>query len=93
MKVSSVSPERCETNCAQPASRQMRMASSVSLTVPIWLSLISAALPMLRVIASWMPVLEQVYRIPADQLRVAFDMSSLDKRPRASVGGQQDERK
>ena len=44
MKVSSVSPERWETNCRVPAARQMAIASSVSVTVPIWLSLISAAL-------------------------------------------------
>ena len=54
MKLSSVSPERCETNCDQWAWRQMRIASRVSVTVPIWLTLMSEALPTLRVIASAM---------------------------------------
>ena len=51
MKESSVSPERCETNCRYPASRQIAIASCVSVTVPIWFSLISAALPMPRLMA------------------------------------------
>ena len=48
MKWTSVSPERCETNCRYPASRQIAIARSVSVTVPIWLSLISDALAMLQ---------------------------------------------
>ena len=51
MKESSVSPERCETNCRYPASRQIAIARSVSVTVPIWLSLISEALVMPRSMA------------------------------------------
>ena len=51
MNVSSVSPERCETNCRYPAWRQIRMASRVSVTVPIWLSLISEALAISRSMA------------------------------------------
>ena len=37
--VSSVSPERCEITAAKPASCASRIASRVSLSVPIWLSL------------------------------------------------------
>jgi hypothetical protein len=44
MKVSSVSPERWERTEPQPALRHRWMASTVSVTVPIWLSLMSAAL-------------------------------------------------
>jgi hypothetical protein len=51
MNVSSVSPDRCETNCRYPACRQMDMASRVSVTVPIWLSLISDALPIPQAMA------------------------------------------
>ena len=51
MKVSSVSPERCETNCRYPAWRQTAMACRVSVTVPIWLSLISDALAIPRSMA------------------------------------------
>jgi hypothetical protein len=51
MNVSSVSPERCETNCRYPAWRQIRMASRVSVTVPIWLSLISEAFAIPRSMA------------------------------------------
>jgi hypothetical protein len=40
MKVSSVSPERCEITHRYPASRAIWIASSVSVSVPIWLSLI-----------------------------------------------------
>ena len=54
MKVSRVSPERCEMNWVYPASRHTAMASSVSLTVPIWFSFMSAELPTLRVMASRM---------------------------------------
>src|ERR1035437_1808269 len=46
MNGSGVSPERWETICAYPARWQMAMASRVSVTVPIWFSLIRAALPM-----------------------------------------------
>ena len=56
MKLSSVSPERWDTNCAHPAWRQMRMASKVSETVPIWFTLIRAALPARRAIASMLEV-------------------------------------
>jgi hypothetical protein len=59
MKLSSVSPERCDTNCRYPAARQMRMASSVLVTVPIWFNLISDALPIPRSIAR---VMRQVRR-------------------------------
>src|SRR5512142_865073 len=34
---SSVSPERCEMTAVYPASRAIRMAASVSVSVPIWL--------------------------------------------------------
>jgi len=44
MKVSSVSPDRCETTQRQPACRHSSIAPIVSLTVPIWLGLMSAAL-------------------------------------------------
>src|SRR6202035_5403989 len=40
MVVSSVSPERWETTKVKPAARAISMVSSVSLSVPIWLSLI-----------------------------------------------------
>ena len=39
MVVSSVSPERCEQTAVQPARVAISMASSVSVSVPIWLSL------------------------------------------------------
>ena len=39
--VSSVSPERCDTTADQPAPRASSIASIVSVSVPIWLSLIS----------------------------------------------------
>jgi hypothetical protein len=52
MKVSVVSPDRCETNCAYPPRRQTAIASSVSVTVPIWLTLIRAAFPTPRLMAS-----------------------------------------
>ena len=42
--VSSVSPERCETTAVQPARCAIWIASSVSVRVPIWLSLMSTAL-------------------------------------------------
>ena len=42
--VSSVSPERCDTTADQPAPRASSIASIVSVSVPIWLSLISTAL-------------------------------------------------
>ena len=42
--VSSVSPERCEMTYRRPAARQSAMVWMVSLTVPIWLSLMSTAL-------------------------------------------------
>ena len=54
MKESSVSPDRCDTNWPQPASRQILIASRVSVTVPIWFTLMSEALPTLRAIASVM---------------------------------------
>ena len=38
MKVSGVSPERCETICPYPAQWQVAIASSVSVTDPTWLS-------------------------------------------------------
>src|SRR5207249_2864616 len=41
MNGSSVSPDRCETTNPQPASRHSSTAAMVSVTVPIWLSLIS----------------------------------------------------
>ena len=44
MKVSSVSPERCDTICVQPACLHTAIAASVSVTLPIWLTLISAEL-------------------------------------------------
>ena len=47
MKVSSVSPERCEMTDVYPLRRARLMASSVSLTVPIWFSLIRIELAML----------------------------------------------
>ena len=37
--VSSVSPERCDTTADQPAPRASSIASIVSVSVPIWLSL------------------------------------------------------
>ena len=37
--VSSVSPERCEIIAAYPAPAAMSMAARVSVSVPIWLSL------------------------------------------------------
>src|SRR5690242_3470919 len=40
MVVSSVSPERCETTQVNPAARAISMVRRVSLSVPIWLSLI-----------------------------------------------------
>ena len=40
MKLSSVSPERWETIAVQPRRLAISMASMVSVTVPIWLSLI-----------------------------------------------------
>ena len=55
MKVSGVSPERWETICAYPASWQMRMASRVSVTEPIWFNLIRAALAMWSAIAAARP--------------------------------------
>ena len=45
MVESSVSPDRCEMIVAYDASRAMATASSVSVTVPIWFSLTSSALP------------------------------------------------
>ena len=44
MVASSVSPERCDITAAKPASCAMRTASSVSLKVPIWLTLTRMAL-------------------------------------------------
>ena len=41
MVVSSVSPERCEMTALKPAFSAMATASSVSVSVPIWLSLTS----------------------------------------------------
>ena len=41
MVVSSVSPLRCDMTQVQPALRASAIASSVSLSVPIWLSLMS----------------------------------------------------
>ena len=41
MVVSSVSPERCDTTADQPAPRARAIASIVSVSVPIWLSLMS----------------------------------------------------
>ena len=41
--VSSVSPERAETMAVQPARRASAIASNVSVSVPIWLSLIRTA--------------------------------------------------
>src|SRR5215468_11105240 len=38
--VSSVSPERCEITVLNPASRAIRIASNVSVNVPIWFNLI-----------------------------------------------------
>ena len=38
--MSSVSPERCDTTAVQPARRASAIASIVSVSVPIWLSLI-----------------------------------------------------
>jgi len=43
MVVSSVSPDRCEMTLAYPAVRAISMASSVCITVPIWLSFTSSA--------------------------------------------------
>src|SRR6185437_4636085 len=43
--VSSVSPERCETTQVNPAARAISMVWRVSLSVPIWLSLIRIELP------------------------------------------------
>ena len=40
MVVSSVSPERCEMTQVKPAARAISIVSSVSVSVPIWLSLI-----------------------------------------------------
>ena len=40
MKVSSVSPERCEMTAVRRCVRASSMASSVSVSVPIWLTLI-----------------------------------------------------
>ena len=42
--VSSVSPERCETTADQPARRASAIASIVSVSVPIWLSLMRTEL-------------------------------------------------
>jgi hypothetical protein len=44
MKLSTVSPERCETIAPQPALRAISMAAIVSVSEPIWLSLINTAL-------------------------------------------------
>ena len=44
MNVSSVSPERCDTTERQPADDASSMAASVSVSVPIWLSLMRIAL-------------------------------------------------
>ena len=44
MVVSSVSPDRCETTADQPAPRASSMASRVSVSVPIWLSLMRTEL-------------------------------------------------
>src|SRR5579859_1011781 len=46
MNVSSVSPERCEMIELYPALRASSIASIVSVTLPIWLSLINMALAM-----------------------------------------------
>ena len=54
MKVSSVSPDRWDTIAVYPASRHSRIASRVSVTVPIWLTLINAELAIFRPIASAM---------------------------------------
>jgi hypothetical protein len=71
MKLSSVSPERWETNCRYPAFRQMAMASSVSVTVPIWLSLISEELPMPRSMApAMMPGFVQKMSSPTNSVVV-----------------------
>ena len=47
MLVSSVSPERCDTIAVQPAARASRIVWTVSVTVPIWLSL-------MRMLLSWL---------------------------------------
>ena len=44
MNVSSVSPDRCEITDAYPADRAVSIASSVSVSVPIWLTFMSIAL-------------------------------------------------
>ncbi len=54
MKLSVVSPERWDTSCAYPPRRHVAIASRVSVTVPIWLSLISAEFATPRPIASAM---------------------------------------
>src|ERR1019366_5563094 len=53
MKGSSVSPERCETTAVYPALAAICMVSSVSVTVPIWFSLMRIELAMPWSIPRW----------------------------------------
>ena len=74
MVVSSLSPERCEMTAVNPARCAMSMASSVSLSVPIWLTLIRIELPAPRSInglAQAVGVGDQ--QVVADQLHAVAD--------------------
>src|SRR5207247_8652647 len=51
--VSSVSPERCDTTAVQPARRARVIASIVSVSVPIWFSLIRTLFAASSAIALW----------------------------------------
>src|SRR6266446_8632804 len=53
-KVSSVSPERCEMTVPYPARLASSMASSVSVSVPTWLTFTSTALARPLAIPCWM---------------------------------------
>ena len=66
--VSSVSPERCDTIAVQPARRARSIASIVSVSVPIWLSLISTEFAELSSIARWMRVRVRDEQVVADEL-------------------------
>ena len=68
MVVSSVSPERCDITAAKPAARASSIASSVSVSVPIWLTLTRIALPTPRVDAAPQALDVRDEEVVADEL-------------------------
>ena len=82
--VSSVSPERCDTIGRQPARRASSMAAIVSVSVPIWLSLMRMAFAAALLDAASDPLGVGHEEVVADELDVSPSRSVSCRQPTQS---------